>query len=82
MPSSASVAWPLNEIKSPAFQVSVAAGESITGTGGVFDAETVTDVTSVAPAPSVTRAFRLCGPFASAKVSSLNDQTSVPVAAW
>jgi len=44
----------VREIASPAFQLSVAAGESMTGTG-VFDADTVTIATFAAPAPSVTR---------------------------
>ncbi len=55
LPSWASEADPLKKISSPTSQVVPAAGVSITGTGGVLDAEMTTESVPVSPPGSVTR---------------------------
>jgi hypothetical protein len=55
VPSCASVAWPEKLIVSPTFQVRLDGGESMTATGAVLPAVTVTDAVSLAPWSSVTR---------------------------
>ena len=54
VPSSASVAEPENEIRSPTFHVSVGRGAVIFGTGGVFETLITCVAVSNAPCESVT----------------------------
>ena len=57
-----SVAWPVNGMRSPTFQVSVAAGVSMTGRGRESSTSTSRLAVPLIPPGSVTRRRTVCVP--------------------